>query len=157
MVDYTSQISKIEAGFIFSLFSGIVVSLFCVFLVYIFLTRDLNSFSTLNFSESTQLVLRPIVTIILVLVAIFSIKSTYKYCRDIPNVLKRAYIEDTCTIVGQDAGGTATESRSVQVKCSKSGDEFTFLTQYLPMKIGDVYRIIYLPNTKFGSVIEKIN
>ena len=92
-----------------------------------------------------------ILTVCVVLLAIFSIS----FFKDIPNVINENYIVATGTVVSWDSGGTASETRGITLE-TDDGKRIKTLVNYTPIREGERYEIIYLPNTTFGSIIRQI-
>lgn len=77
------------------------------------------------------------------------------FFKDIPNVINGNYMVVTGTVVSWNSGGSASEARGIVLE-TDDGKRISVVVNYTPIRKGERYEIIRLPNTTFGSVIRQI-
>ena len=92
------------------------------------------------------------VVVCVILLAVFSVP----WFKDIPNVINKNYIIITGTVVSWNSGGTQSEARGITLE-TDDGERIKVTVIYTPIREGERYEIIRLPNTPVGSVIRKID
>lgn len=80
------------------------------------------------------------------------------FIQDIPYVINNEYIITTGVSTGWDNSGEEDyiDQRTLCINEFSTGENIEILVNYTPINQGDVYKVMYLPNTKFGVIIEKI-
>ena len=94
-----------------------------------------------------------VVTIFILILGFFSVRLVL----DIPYIVKKDFCIMEGIVVSQDSAGNERlfESRTVKLKNLKTSEENTFYFYYTPIKFGETYEVIYLPNTKIGYILKK--
>jgi hypothetical protein len=80
---------------------------------------------------------------------------TVPFIRDIPNIKNRNYIIATGTSVGWDNGGTRPSIRSFDF-LKDDGEMIKLHVFYGPVNKGERFEIIYLPYSKIGDIVRKL-
>ena len=97
-----------------------------------------------------------IVPILLILWVGFSIPLYTKYIKDIPNIINENYIVTTGTATSWNTTGPENTSRSFEFT-TDDGEVIKLSVQSTkPVYQGDRYEVIYLPHTKCGAIVRKI-
>ncbi|MGI6745675.1 MAG: hypothetical protein ACOX45_05970 [Acutalibacteraceae bacterium] len=77
------------------------------------------------------------------------------YFNDITNVIRKNYIVTTGTAEGWDSAGQVHETRGFAFK-TDDGETIKLVVTYPPVYQGDRFEVIYLPNTGYGCIIQKL-
>ncbi len=154
---YPELIQKIHLEYYIGFFGSIFMSLVLVgsgiFLLKRLFFRSKGDGTIQNNRKMTIILLIGIVFALFLFVSGF-----FGYLHDFDNVQNNIYVEDVCVVIGPSSAGNSEtlQDRSPLCKSEINGDEFLFSTFYTPMLMGEKYRILYLPQTKIGRVIEKL-
>ena len=78
--------------------------------------------------------------------------------KDIPHLKNGDCSSIIGIVVSQDAAGRedVPEDRTFKLKNIESGEIVELRVFYTPIKNGDVYEVVYLPHTRCGAVVRKI-
>ncbi len=156
-MDYSEAISKIKLDYWITFFGIIIVPIAFILLLVLFFRYSYyssNHFKHITWKQWMVLTFLPIlVTGIFLLFLYFP-----KVARDFSNVKEDNFIVDVCTIAGQSNAGNpdTPQDRSPICRMEESGEEIQLTIFYTPMNIGEEYTVVYLPNTKIGRVLNKI-
>lgn len=77
---------------------------------------------------------------------------------DIPYAINKEFSVTKGIVVGQNAAGLddVSESRGFELKVLESGEIINLYVVYTPIRTGEIYEVIYLPHTKAGAIVKKI-
>jgi len=156
-MDYSEAIEKIKLDYWITFLGVIIIPIAFLVLLVLFiryLYRTSDHFKHVTKKQWPFLVLVPF----LVTGMVFIFLYVPKVIMDFSNVREDGFIVDVCTVIGQsNAGNPMTpQSRSPVCGMENTGEEIQLTIFYTPMNIGEKYTIVYLPNTKLGRVLNKI-
>lgn len=158
-MEYTNQISQLNRTYFVSLIIFIICTT-VVFGAFFFVKKikvDQGLFPS-NF-ENWNVIVRWISYIGLSILFVAVLSYSIRLLLDLPNVLSRKYVVDVCVITKQDSSGSDYSMEDRGVGCTSENNEnnhYNLQVTYTPMKLGEKYKVIYLPNSKFGVIIEKM-
>ena len=144
-MDYSAFLPSVLINY-FIAFAGVVTTIILLVVVGAFLARQY--FKSRSFIECVGVVACVIGVFI---TAYFS----RNYFKDIPNVVSKNYIVTDGTAEGWDSAGQVHETRGFAFK-TDDGKNFKLVVTYPPVYQGDRFKVIYLPNTGFGAIIQKL-
>ncbi len=77
---------------------------------------------------------------------------------DIPHAINKDFIVATGVVVSQNAAGREDvgETRGFEIQDLETGEIINLLVFYTPIWQGEVYEVIYLPHSKAGAIVRKI-
>lgn len=144
-MDYSAFYPSVLINY-FIAFAGIMTAIILLTVGDIFLIRQyLKSKSVIELVGIIACIIGVIV------VAYFS----RNYFKDIPNVLSNNYIVTTGTAEGWDSAGQVHETRGFAFK-TDNGETIKLVVTYPPVYQGDRFEVIYLPNTGYGCIVQKL-
>jgi len=159
-MDYSSQIPQLNRAFFINF--GFSLLCICMMIGFFFFIKKIKvnpEFFPNNYDKWNTIV-RWISCIGLIVLLAFSIPMSVRFFLDIPNIRSNAYIVDVCEITKQDAGGADNAVQNRGVWCKNKLDvnipEYHLLVSYTPLRQGEKYRVIYLQNSKYGVIIERM-
>ena len=126
-------------------FAGIILFLILLIREGIILVRQYKKLKSVK-----KLACAAAAFVCIILLAAFSVP----YFKDIPNAVNNNYIIAAGTVVAHDSGGTQSQTRGITLETDE-GERIKVTVNYTPMRTGERYEIICLPNTGIGSVIRK--
>ena len=89
--------------------------------------------------------------VVIIVIAYFS----RNYFKDIPNIVIKNYTITYGVVVEGDNGGRNFNTRGIVFK-KEDGEIVKLVVNYYPIVSGEKFEVIYLPNTGFGAIIQKI-
>jgi hypothetical protein len=158
-MDYQNQILSLNRTFIIVLTISIVSTLVLIILLFFVRKLKFNPDIVINPHEQWNRMIQFISYVLLSILIIFSSIHTGKIMLDIPRVLSKEYIVDVCVITKHDSSGLENAVEYRGIGCTSYDDNsnnYNLIVTYAPIKIGEKYRVIYLPHSRLGVVIEKI-
>jgi hypothetical protein len=75
---------------------------------------------------------------------------------DIPNVIKKNYVITTGIAIDSNNAGQEPEIRGFPLKRNYTNEIIRVAVTYYPINEGDEFEVIYLPNSKIGAIVRKI-
>lgn len=94
-----------------------------------------------------------IVCIVAIIIVAYFSRNFFK---DIPNVIGKNYTVSTGTAYGWNTAGQEPEARGFEFQ-KDDGEIIKLQVIYTPIRQGDRFEVIYLPNTGFGAIVQKID
>ena len=145
-MDYSSFYPAVIILFLVA-FMGVILALILLFYSEIYLLKHyLKSRTIIDFLGLM------ICSTVFILTSLFSLR----YFRDVPNIVYQNYTIATGTAVGWDTAGLDPETRGFAFKKDGSSDIIHLTVVFTPVNQGDRFEVIYLPNTGFGAIVQKI-
>lgn len=96
--------------------------------------------------------------IVFIIVALLILFFSRNILADIPNVINKNYVVTSGVVTAHDSSGKddVAETRSFTLKDFNTGKEVKLLVTYTPIRQGDIYEVLYLPSSKAGAIVRKI-
>jgi len=156
-MQYPELIQKIQLEYYIGFFGSIIISVVLIGSGIFLLKRIF-----FRPKGDGKIQINQMISIFLLIGLVFAlflfVSGFFGYLHDFDNVQNNIYIEDVCVVIGPSSAGNSEtlQDRSPLCESEINGDEFLFSTFYTPMLVGEKYRVLYLPHTKIGRVIEKL-
>ena len=144
-MDYSVFYPSIIIGYIGG-FAGTILVIILLICGEVFLIKQYLK------SKSTIELIGIFVFVVLIIVVSYYSKI---YFKDIPNVINKNYIVSRGTVIEGNNGGQDPETRGFVLK-TDDGEIKRLCVVYLPIDNGDRFEVIYLPNTEWGAIIQKL-
>ena len=130
----------------FGTFAGVLVAIFLLICGDVFLLKQ--------YLKSKSII--ELVGVVACIVAVIAVAYfSRNFFKDIPNVLSKNYIITTGTAQGWDSAGQVHETRGFAFK-TDNGETIKLVGTYPPVYQGDRFEVIYLPNTGYGCIVQKL-
>jgi len=130
----------------FGTFVGVIVAM------ALLICGAMHVFKLYQKSKSNIMLIGFTVCIVIVIVISYFAQSFF---RDIPFVVNKNYIITIGIAQGWDTAGQEPETRGFAFK-RDNGEIIDITVTYTPIHQGDRFEVIYLPHTKFGAIVRKI-
>ena len=116
-----------------------------------------ESFKFLFFNNKESIIAF-IFVIIAVAALLFMLILASWVVADIPYAINRNFSVSRGVVVSQHASGSDDhyEDRVFGIKDLETGETVTLYVNYTPIRRGEIYEVIYLPHTKRGAIVRKI-
>lgn len=77
---------------------------------------------------------------------------------DVPYAINKDFSRTIGIVVSQDAAGRddVGEARGFRLRDIETGEVLNLQVFYTPIREGEIYEVMYLPNTKVGAIVRKI-